>query len=113
MTEEIKLDGLGLAPGVLETIVTIATEQVPGVAGVCAPGLAAMVGKAKGARLVEVTVDEDNVVTVALHIQAEYGKPLRAVAKGVQAAVADAIKSQFGAAVGTVDVYVDGIVFEG
>ena len=31
MSEEIRLDGLGVAPGVLDTIVTVAVEGVEGV----------------------------------------------------------------------------------
>lgn len=113
MTDEIKLEGLGLAPGVLEKIVTIAAEQVTGVACVCVPGLAGMVGKGKGARLVEVSLDEAGAVSVSLHLQLEYGTPLRTVAAQVQAAVADAIESQVGTPVASVDVFIDGIVFEG
>ena len=113
MTDEIKLEGLGLAPGVLETIITLATEQVAGVACVCTPGLAGMVGKSKSSRLVEVTMDDAGAATVAIHVQADYGTPLRDVAKGIQLAVADAIQSQVGVPVTAVDVYVDGIVFEG
>lgn len=113
MTDEIKLEGLGLAPGVLETIVTLAAEQVPGVASVCAPGLAGKVGKGKSSKLIDVAIDEAGTATASVHLQAEYGIPLRDVARGVQVAVADAITSQVGVPVNTVDVFVDGIVFEG
>jgi len=112
MTEEIKIDGLGLAPGVLETIVTIATEQVSGVAGVCAPGIAGMVGKS-GSKQIEVVVSEAGAVSVAIHVQVEYGTPLPQVADAIKESVADAIKSQVAADVSAVDVYIDGIVFEG
>lgn len=113
MTDEIKLEGLGLAPGVLETIITLAAEQVGGVACVCTPGLAGKVGKGKASRLIDVTIDEAGEATASLHLQAEYGTPLRDVARGVQEAVADAIKSQVGVPVNSVDVFIDGIVFEG
>ncbi|PKQ10367.1 MAG: Asp23/Gls24 family envelope stress response protein [Actinobacteria bacterium HGW-Actinobacteria-9] len=113
MTDEIKLDGLGLAPGVLETIITLAAEQVPGVASICTPGLAGKVGKGKSSKLIEVTLDDAGVAAASLHLQAEYGTPLRDVARGVQEAVADAIRSQVGVPVNTVDVFIDGIVFQG
>ena len=112
MTEEIKIDGLGLAPGVLETIVTLATEQVSGVSGVCAPGIAGIVGK-PGSRQIEVGVDEAGAVSVLVHVQVIYGTPLPQVAEGIKESVADAISSQVGAKVASVDVFIDGIAFEG
>lgn len=118
VSEEIKLDGLGLAPGVLETIVTLAAKSVEGVACVCGQGLAGLAQKAvsksggKAPKPVEVRL-QDGSVSVALHVEFDYGKPLRAVAVAVQEAVADAVRSQVGVPVGTVDVFVDGIVFKG
>lgn len=112
MTEEIKIDGLGLAPGVLETIVTIATEQVSGVSGVCAPGIAGMVGKA-GSKQIEVVVGESGTIRVSVHVQVEYGTPLPQVADAIKESIADAIKSQVATDVEAVDVFIDGIVFEG
>jgi len=112
MTEEIKIDGLGLAPGVMETIVVLATEQVPGVSCVCAPGIAGIVGKS-GSKQIDLSVDESGTVTVAIHVQVLYGTPLPQVAEGIKESVADAIKSQVGANVAAVDVFIDGISFEG
>lgn len=112
MTDEIKIDGLGLAPGVLETIVTLATEQVPGVFGVNPPGLAGKVGK-PGSRQIEVSVDEAGAVAVVIHVHAVYGTPLPQIAEGIKDSVADAIVSQVGAKVASVDVFIDGVTFEG
>jgi uncharacterized alkaline shock family protein YloU len=114
MSDEIRLEGLGVAPGVLDTIVNVATEGVVGVAGVGAPGLAGLVqkGTRKGTgRAVDVTVADDDEVTVTVHIQVAYGSKLREVAAEVQKAIASAIESQVGVEVAAVDVYVDGIVF--
>lgn len=116
MSDEIKLDGLGLAPGVFETIITLATEQVEGVAAVCTPGFAGIVGKGvgkAGTHLVEAALDENGKATVAVHIQAKYGTPLHEVARAVQASIADAIKSQLAIETASVDVFVDGVTFEG
>ncbi|MCG2808651.1 MAG: Asp23/Gls24 family envelope stress response protein [Actinomycetota bacterium] len=116
MTEEIKIEGLGLAQGVLETIVTIATEQVPGVATVCGPGIAGIVGKGSGktaSRQIAVGVNDEGAVTVSVHVEAQYGTPLPEVATAVKESVADAIRSQVGASVAAVNVFIDGIVFEG
>ncbi|MDA3937586.1 MAG: Asp23/Gls24 family envelope stress response protein, partial [Actinomycetota bacterium] len=98
MSDEIKLHGLGVAPGVLETIVTLAAQCVDGVVFVGTQGIVGLVQKnvAKGAPGVEVVVADDGAISVTLHIEVEYGKPLRAVASSVQDAVADAITSQVG-----------------
>jgi uncharacterized alkaline shock family protein YloU len=114
MSDEIRLEGLGVAPAVLDTIVTVATESVDGVASVGAPGIAGLVqkGSRKGsARAVDVTVDEQNALTARIHVQMVYGSRLREVASQVQCAVADALTSQVGVEVAAVDVYVDGVVF--
>ena len=114
MSDEIRLEGLGVAPGVLDTIVTVAAEGVEGVAAVGASGLAGLVqkGARKGAaRAVDVCSGEDGAITATIHLQVLYGHKLKDVAKAVQAAVADAVTSQVGATVAAVDIYVDGIVF--
>jgi uncharacterized alkaline shock family protein YloU len=114
MSDEIRLEGLGVAPGVLDTIVTVAAEGVEGVAAVGAPGLAGLVqkGSRKGSsRAVDVCVSEEGELSVTVHIQVLYGHKLKEVANGVQAAVDDAVNSQVGVQVTAVDVYVDGIVF--
>lgn len=115
MSDEIKLEGIDLAPGVLDTIVTLAAQSVEGVAAVGAAGIAGLVqkGVAKGAaRAVDVCADEDGSVSVTVHIQVLYGQQLKVVAEGVQCAVGDAIVSQVGVPVSEVDVFVDGLVFE-
>jgi uncharacterized alkaline shock family protein YloU len=114
MSDEIRLEGLGVAPGVLDTIVTMAAEGVEGVASVGAPGLAGLVqkGTRKGAgRAVDVCVDEDGAISATIHIQVLYGHKLKDVANAVQNSVADAVSSQVGVQIAGVDVYVDGIVF--
>jgi uncharacterized alkaline shock family protein YloU len=114
MSEEIRLEGLGVAPGVLDTIVTMAAESVEGVAAVGSSGIAGLVqkGARKGsARAVDVCADESGAITATIHLQVIYGHKLKDVAKAVQDAVADAVTSQVGATVGPVDIYVDGIVF--
>jgi uncharacterized alkaline shock family protein YloU len=114
MSDEIRLEGLGVAPGVLDTIVSMAAEGVEGVAGVGAPGLAGLVqkGARKGAaRAVDVCMSEDGAISATIHIQVIYGHKLKDVANAVQNSVADAVSSQVGVQIAGVDVYVDGIVF--
>lgn len=114
MSDEIKLEGLGVAPGVIDTIVTLAAESVEGVAGVGSLGFAGLVqkGVAKGSgRAVDVTA-ADGSVEANVHVHVVYGQQLLEVGHKVQTAVADAIASQVGVPVSAVNVYIDGISFE-
>lgn len=114
MSEEIKVEGVGIASGVLETIVTLATESVEGVARVCPSGLARLMRKSSSrtaGRSVEVLVDESGRAKVSVHICVVYGNPLHGVASAVQATVAEALASQAGLRTDSVDVFVDGIEF--
>ncbi len=114
MSDEIRLEGLGVAPAVLDTIVTVATEAVEGVASVGAPGIAGLVqkGARKGAaRAVDVSVSDDGSLKVSVHVQVVYGQRLHEVGAAIQAAVSEALTSQVGVPVTAVDVFVDGLVF--
>jgi uncharacterized alkaline shock family protein YloU len=111
MTDELRLEGIGVAPGVLDTIVTLAAESVDGVVSVDTGKIAPIVHKGKG-KSPAVVVDESGAMTVALHLTLRYGQPLNEVAEQVQTAVAEALTSQTGQPVSAVDVFVDGIAFE-
>jgi len=114
MSDEIRLEGLGVAPGVLDTIVTVAAEAVDGVASVGASGIAGLVqkGSRKGsARAVDVCVGEDGSVMASIHVHVRHGLKLREVAAAVQEAVTEALASQVGVEVSAVDVFVDGLIF--
>ncbi|MDZ4655499.1 MAG: Asp23/Gls24 family envelope stress response protein [Coriobacteriia bacterium] len=112
MSDEIRLEGLGVAPGVLETIAALATQSVDGVVSILGTqGLAGLVPKS-GARGVVVSVVEDGSLHVVLHLTVRYGTPLREVAIAVQRAVGDALLTQTGQKVAAVDVFIDGIQFE-
>ncbi|MRS13161.1 MAG: Asp23/Gls24 family envelope stress response protein [Actinobacteria bacterium] len=112
MSEEIALDGIGVAPGVLETIAQVAAEGVDGVAGVlgASGGLAGLVQKGT-ARGVCVQVAEDQALVASVRISANYGRPLREIAGDVQRAVTDALLTHTGQTVASVDVFVDGVLF--
>ncbi|MBN1192300.1 MAG: Asp23/Gls24 family envelope stress response protein [Coriobacteriia bacterium] len=112
MSEEITLDGVGVAPGVLETIAMAAAEGVEGVAGIIGAtgGLAGLVQKGSS-RGVCVEVKEGDTLVATVRISAVYGRSLREIAGDVQRAVTDALLTHTGQAVAAVDVYVDGVVF--
>ncbi|PKQ38873.1 MAG: Asp23/Gls24 family envelope stress response protein [Actinobacteria bacterium HGW-Actinobacteria-1] len=110
MSDEIMLEGLGVAPGVLETIATLAAQQVQGVEDVLTRGVAGLVQKGPGRGIV-VSVGEDGTFSVQLHLAVKYGTPLRTVATDVQRAVSDALLTQTGQQASAVDVFIDSIVF--
>jgi uncharacterized alkaline shock family protein YloU len=110
MTDELRLQGIGVAPGVLDTIVTLAAEGVEGVSRVETSGLGGLVHK--GGKALVVAVDDQGAMSVDLHVSLKYGRPLHEVAKQVQQAVAEALTSQTGQPVTAVDVYVDAVAFE-
>lgn len=112
MSEEITLDGIGVAPGVLETIAMVAAEGVDGVACTMgtAGGLAGLVQKGS-ARGVVVQIAEDGALVASVRISANYGRPLREIAGDVQRAVTDALLTHTGQTVESVDVFVDGVLF--
>ena len=115
MSDEVKMDGVGVAPTVLDTIVTLAAAGVEGVAGVGPSGIVGVVQKSakKGTRPVTVTVDESGDVSVEVHIQVTNGHRLQDVGRDVQVAVAEALNSQVGVTVRMVDVFIDELAFSG
>jgi len=110
MSEEIQLEGLGVAPGVLEMIASLAAGQVDGVVDVLTKGVAGLVQKGSG-RGVVVTIASDGSLSVQIHVSVRYGTPLHTIAADIQRAVRDALCSQTGQQVAAVDVFVDAIVF--
>ena len=100
MSEELYVDGLGLAPGVMETIVAIAAKEVEGVASVGSStftGLRSRFAAKPAGQGIDVSMNEEQGVDVAVHIDVQ--------------TVADAVATQVGFTVSSVDVYVDGIRF--
>lgn len=112
MAEEIRLNGLAIAPGVLETIAVQAAQRVDGVVSVegTSQGLAGLVKS--GAKGIDVEVAEDGTLNATLHVTMRYGTPLYQQAAAVQGAVTEALESMTGQHVEAVDVYVDGVSFE-
>ena len=106
-TNTITLDGITIAPGVLETIVAMAAEDVDGIEAVLArPALR----KRASAPMVDCII-EDGTLTCGVHVIAQYGVVLNEVGADVQAAVASALKAQLGVKPAIVDVFIDAIDF--
>lgn len=114
MTDELRLEGLGIAPGVLDTIVTVAAESCDGVVTVGASGIAGLVqkGARKGtSRAVDVVSHEEGQLAVTVHVQVRHGSRLREVATCIQNSVKDALATQVSLEAATIDVFIDGLVF--
>jgi uncharacterized alkaline shock family protein YloU len=108
MPAELSLEGLDIAPGVVETVVQLAAGAVEGVASVDSSPLGKI---SRATKVTEVSLDEDGLFVVTLHITVIYGRPLRQLAAAVQDAVCDALQSQTGHAASRVDVFIDAIQF--
>ncbi len=113
---DISIDGMALAPGVVETIVSIAVGEVEGVAAVgssAVGGLRSMFAGKPSTQGIEITVDDDERLCASVRIDVYYGYALPDLAAKVREAIANAVASQVGMQVGSVDVYIDGIQFAG
>jgi uncharacterized alkaline shock family protein YloU len=108
-------EGLTIAPGVVETIVSLAVSQIDGVAQVGAPSLSgafiSVLSKKHPAQGILIMADDDGKITVAVHVQIFYGYRLHEVAENIRSAVVDTLAGQVGITATAVDVYVDGIQF--
>ena len=112
---ELNIEGMAIAPSVVETIVTIAVREVEGVAAVgSAPakgGIRSMLPGKVPLQGIEIAVNDEGKLTVGVHIDVFFGQVLPEVADRVRSAIASAIASQVGTEVASVDVYVDGLQF--
>lgn len=111
-------DGITIAPGVIETIISLAAAEVPGVAGVGAADTISSIfaafnaGKAVPTNGIEIKIDENENVTVDIDIRASYGHRMVDIADGIRNAVSDALLGQIGVEVSQVNVHVDSLSFE-
>ena len=111
---DLNIDGMAIAPGVVETIVSLAARDVNGVVSVGDPttsGLLTFIAGKPSTDGVEITLGENDELNGAISIHVESGNVLPDLAANVRQAIADAVNTQVGAKVGSVDVYIDGIQF--
>ncbi len=114
MTKNMNVNGLSLAPGVVETIISIAANEVEGVASVgsyAAVGIRAKLTAKPATSGIEVEVAEDGKLAVTLHVEVYHGYVLPDLAATLRQAIADALLVQVGLEVASVDIFVDGIQF--
>lgn len=113
---DLIIDGMAIAPGVVETIVSLAAQSVEGVASVGDPttsGFFSIIGGGRpSTQGIEVDFDENEKLHVSLRLHVKNGQVLPDLATNVRKAIADALNSQIGIEAGSVDIYVDGIQFD-
>ena len=113
---DLNIEGMALAEGVVETVISIAVADVEGVASVGsaggAGGILGVFGAKPSAQGIEVTTEEDGKLKLSVRIEVYYGSVLPEVAAAVRTAAVDAVASQVGVGVSAVDVYIDGIQFK-
>ncbi len=112
----LTVEDMAIAPGVIETITSLAVSEVDGVAAVGLAGstnrsLRSVFSMKPSTSGVDVEVDENGLLCVSVHIDVYYGAVLPVVAEAVRVAIDQAFESQLGVSAGSVDVYVDGIQF--
>lgn len=112
--KELNAEGMAVAPGVVETIVSIAVGEVEGVAVVGASGVGgirSVLSSKQSVQGIEIVADEAGQLNISVRIEVFYGHVLPEVAAAVRTAVADAVAGQVGLSVANVDVYIDGVQF--
>ena len=110
----ISKEGMAIAPGVVETIISLAVRDVDGVMSVGNPttGILGLFQNKAEVAGVDVNPAEDGSLEVGLNITVLYGRPIDELASSVRTAVSDAVLTQVGLNVSRVDVTVDGVVFK-
>ena len=112
---ELNVAGMAISPNVVETIVAMAARDVEGVESLVTDvqgGIRGLLsGGKQSAKAIEVDVDENDQLHIALRMNVKSGYVLPDVAADVRRAVADAVAMQMGIEVGSVDIFIDGIHF--
>lgn len=117
MTEEIKIDGIAIAPEVMSAIVVRAVEDIEGIASVgnkdLATNLVSMFSSKNAAPALPPVdaVVENDALHLTVRVTVFFGYPFKSLAEAVRAAVVKAVDAQVGVEVSSVDVCIDGLVF--
>lgn len=115
MTGTNKVSSMSLAPGVVDTIISITANSQDGVASVGTPagGFLARLAKRPSTSGISTEMLEDGKLDITLHIVAKYGYSLTDLADNMRKAISEALLVQVGVEVDTIDIYVDSISFDG
>lgn len=117
MSQEIKIDGIAIAPDVLTTIVVRSLLTLRVLPRLVITTLLQTLFRCSRPRLllpslpaVEATV-EDDALHIVVRLTVFFGYPFKKLAEAVRVAVSKAIDAQVGVAVCAVDVCIDNLVF--
>lgn len=114
MMKDLNIDGMSLASGVVETIISLTANEVEGVASVgsyTASGIRAKLMAKPSTNGIEVEADAEGKLHIVLHIEVYHGHVLPDLAAKLRQAIADALLVQVGLEVAAVDIFIDGIQF--
>ena len=112
MTDQMNVEGLSIAPGVMETIISVAASEVDGVASLgsfATSGIRSMLANKPSTSGIETKMGK---LSVAVHVEVYYGYVLPELAAQLRSAIAEALATQAGVEVSSVDVYIDGLQFK-
>ena len=112
--KELTVQGMSIAPGVVETVVSIAANEVEGITAIGAltsSNIRSILSGKATPQGIDCDVDEEGNLLIGVHISVAYGTPLPEIANNVRKAVCDAVALQIGVPVASVDIYIDGIQF--
>ena len=94
MTDQMNVEGLSIAPGVMETIISVAASEVDGVASLgsfATSGIRSMLASKPSTSGIETKMDEDGKLSVAVHVEVYYGYVLPELAAQLRTAIAEAL----------------------
>jgi uncharacterized alkaline shock family protein YloU len=110
----ISKEGMAIAPGVVETIVSLAVRDVDGVEAVgnAATGILGLFQNKATVAGVQLNAPSEGVIEVALNLTVKAGYPLSQMAEKIRTAVYEAVLTQVGLTVSRVDITIDAIKFQ-
>lgn len=115
MTDSVQAQNMTLAPGVVDTIISLTASETEGVASIgsaVTSGLRAMFTAGPSTSGIETTRNGDGKLDVSLHVSVYYGYVLPDLAEQLRQSIAEALMVQVGIEVGAVDIYIDSIQFK-
>lgn len=113
MTDAQHADNMTLAPGVVDTIISLTASELDGIASIGTPagGFLARIVNRPTTSGIQTRFDDDGKLEIVLHVVVEYGYVLPELADKLRQAIADALLVQIGVEVASIDVYIDGMQF--
>ena len=106
MTDQMNVEGLSIAPGVMETIISVAASEVDGVASLgsfATSGIRSMLASKPSTSGIETKMDEGGKLSVAVHVEVYYGYVLPELAAQLRSASPRPGQPQAGVEVSSVD----------